>query len=789
MGRFAVNSVSVNIALPLLLAALAAAWAACTEPPPEPPTPVASPAATAAPTPTPTATPEPTATPTPTATPVPTPTVTPTPSLLQALENGPWLQQEAPELAAAIEGLTWVQDGLDDAEMEAMENLLYIAVEDISLLSALVHFGWVADGIQPEESRAFDELSYIAIDSTSVAKAILSLTWMEDGIEELEAETLGWIANMGSAKIAESVVAFAWIQDGVDEVEVKGIEQLSYLSNDHLSVARAVVALSWVRDGVAALEVDALDQMSYLGIDHPDAATRLVALDWLMDGVETLEVQALDWLNNFEDSDAAADVLGLPWLQDSLEEPEPEALEHLSYLANLNAEATRQIIGMPFMQTLTPMDAHALKSLSQLTVNDSAFLTTLISHEVVQGGVIDDFVPVLTTIAGVTRYQPEMLPVLLEPGKTLRERRTITLPLAGDVELAIVRTRTGPARGMDLLEHAVRTAESFMGAPFPAKGVVLLYEDAVPEHAAGTFFGTHMAIRAKYDVHDHSYESSLSGSIIAHEVAHYYWHGNAAWVDEGASDLLASVSEERRVSAPVGATNYPCPYARTIARLEEMAPSQGDAAFTCNYALGERLFVDLYLTLGEKPFRKGFLDFYLASQAEDDANDLAGTSVNVNHLKEAFGRDDEAVNTVVARWYDGSAPYDLSRLDTGPVDRSLPSINGQLYVAYVASTVGGTPITLMSASSPANQPVLTMQITYAVSSDDQSLDLEIVEYYEDGMAYNRRAFTVLISPQFIGATHWQPLTLSGGKWALGRYYVYVYDGDRKVAEVEYEVTA
>ena len=48
-------------------------------------------------------------------------------------------------------------------------------------------------------------------------------------------------------------------------------------------------------------------------------------------------------------------------------------------------------------------------------------------------------------------------------------------------------------------------------------------------------------------------------------------------------------------------------------------------------------------------------------------------------------RAEEATNAVIARWYEGTEPYDLSNVHTGPVDPSLPSINGRIDNAYIAT--------------------------------------------------------------------------------------------------------
>ena len=67
--------------------------------------------------------------------------------------------------------------------------------------------------------------------------------------------------------------------------------------------------------------------------------------------------------------------------------------------------------------------------------------------------------------------------------------------------------------------------------------------------------------------------------------------------------------------------------------------------------------------------------------------------------------------------------------------------------------------------------------------------MEIVEYYEDGFQFSRRSRTLSAEAIYIGGTSWFPVGQSPSrKWAPGHYVVYVYAGEHKVVEVEYEVT-
>ena len=397
--------------------------------------------------------------------------------------------------------LEWVTDNIEELEFQAiywMRNWV-LNMGEGNVAASIVAMGWVQDGVSELEVGAIEQLSYIAYYDADIAESVVALGWVQDGIDVVEAEALDWISNIGDTSVAASVVDLGWVQDGVTELEVGAIEQLSYIAYYDADIAESVVALGWGQDGI-----------------------------------DDLELQAIDSVNNFVDTDAASTVVALPWFQDGITDPEPEALEHLSQLANRSPDATRRIVGMPFMQTLTPLDVFAIRSLVRLATEHPAIFDRLAASPLLRLGITDDYVPILVTLAGVAGKNPDLILPLLNPLGTSREYRTMTAPLAGEIELVIIRTKRGAARSMDLLEQAVLSAEDFMGAPFPAQAVVLLYEDAVSPNAAGTNFGTHIAVRPKYDIDDGSFEAMTSPHILAHEVAHYYWRNNADWVDEGA---------------------------------------------------------------------------------------------------------------------------------------------------------------------------------------------------------------------------------------------------------------
>ena len=377
------------------------------------------------------------------------------------------------------------------------------------------------------------------------------------------------------------------------------------------------------------------------------------------------------------------------------------------------------------------------------------------------------------------------------------EQRNIFLPLAGEVQLTVQRNSPGAARSIDLLEHAVRFTEEFMGEPFPNRLAGVLFKKAAQsaEGSAGTNFGNIFTMLPEYDVDDGSWNAIYAQHLLAHEVAHFYWRGpQQNWIAEGAADFLATMSENARTGRRVSPAKAPCPYFRSISELERASlshPADGGDwnLFRCNYSLGERLFHDLYIAVGEEHFRSGFRNLYLKLDNYQ--------YVGISGVSEAFKVDanDEtvaAVDTVIARWYDGSELFDLGRLDDSPADPDLPSLNGRISQAFISLDQEWPVETrddLFSVEEIEGRVYLYLRFDFQVTKAQKVIPLEYVEYFEDGLVYKSRVVSHLFKPgRNMG---WWRVSVGyppSSQWATGRYGVYVYDGDRKVVAAEYEVT-
>ena len=199
--------------------------------------------------------------------------------------------------------------------------------------------------------------------------------------------------------------------------------------------------------------------------------------------------------------------------------------------------------------------------------------------------------------------------------------------------------------------------------------------------------------------------------------------------------------------------------------------------------------MDLHRTLGGERLRQGFRELYLASVVEDGADDYRGTPLGIDHIKEAFRTEDGVAEVVIARWYDGTEPYDLSHVDRGPIDPSLPSINGRVDEAYLTAGEYGPRVSSFPVQGVGDWLILAIEYSYDVSGGAREVPVEIVEYYQDGFAFRREVGTLTAEEGYIGGTMWFSVGRPPSQqWAPGHYAVFVYAGGKKVAEVYYEVT-
>ena len=706
---------------------------------------------------------------------------------LEGIKYLGYIADDSEATAEQVADMPWFTDGITETELEGLEYFRSLAFYSEATARQVTDMPWFTDGITETELRAIDNLAYIAQSSEGVAELVVDIPWFTDGVTETEVEGikyLGYIAFYSEAT-ARQVTDMPWYVDGITETELRAIDNLAYTAQSSEAVAELVVNIPWFTDDIAETELEGIKYLGYIADDSEAAAEQVADMPWFTDGITETELEGLEYFRSlaFYSEATARQVTDMPWFTDGITETELEGIKYLGYIANDNTGAAERISKMPFLTAIEPVDVSALEALAALAAFTEDRFDQVMAHPSLAAGITDALTPIVTMLYGVAKTNPSLIEMLLNPDSVSLERRSITLSLTGPVDLVIVRTGLGAARSMDLLEHSVRTSEELMGELLPTRYIGLLYENALRAEYAGTNFGTHITIRPKYDVDD----DSVAPDIIAHEVAHYYWRGNAAWIDESIAAFMTSTVENRRTGRPIGVRSDPCAYARSITELRTLFPdTDTDSDFGCGYSLGQRLFVDMYRAIGEDAIWQGLGELYIESLVDDDADDLKGTAVNIEHLREVF-QSYPGGSTTIARWYEGTEGYDLSELDLSPTDATLPSINGRIDEAYMQIGEDGPKVSSFSAQDVGEHTVwLNLDYSYNVTGGPHNVLLSFTEFYEDGFQFRRGTVEVTAEDQYTDGTSYIPVHPE--QWVPGRYWVYIYDGDRKVAEVQYEVT-
>ena len=162
------------------------------------------------------------------------------------------------------------------------------------------------------------------------------------------------------------------------------------------------------------------------------------------------------------------------------------------------------------------------------------YLQRIVSHPSLRDGITDEWASLFSVISGIffsnhsESHRLDLLDTIFDPEQTLLEERTITLPLAGDVELAVIQTNVrapdaAGARTLEMLEQVVRSQEEFMGLAFPQNHVTLVVDDL------NLFEGSRDIDTIILPHHPEN------RGIIAYRTAHTYWGSH--WFDELASFL------------------------------------------------------------------------------------------------------------------------------------------------------------------------------------------------------------------------------------------------------------
>ncbi len=477
----------------------------------------------------------------------------------------------------------------------------------------------------------------------------------------------------------------------------------------------------------------------------PEMAKTVSNLTWVEDGIEWVEYNAFRGLIRLSEAGYLAQLIAEPWVAEGRNYP-------------------------------------ALESLWYLVINNPEELSRIMSNPAINDGISDQKAKIIATLQSAVDY-PDLLDKLLDPQQTTLEERIITLPLAGETGLTIIRTRPGVEATMDSLEHSLRSIEEFMAFPFPQQQVIVL-QTQIPGWSGGLNHGTHLSVSG--DEQTQTEEWMLR--LLAHEAGHYYLNGNPRWMSEGGAHFMVALAGYGLDGALI---SEPCAIARSIAELEDLANSSSPPAGYewCSYSLGERLFRDLYRNMDETTFRLSFRRLYLHTVFniyDDECDEYPKSICHVEEAFTAYATDEAAhvIKKVIDRWYDGPESFDPSWIQRVPLEPDIPDINGRIEGASLSFSPGGPPLSIVAAEPNRKRSLfLNLNYSYQPSRRLYYLPIEVAIYYEDGFEINRSRFDLPVLISGTRSTVFFPVYFEK---ALGRYWVIAYWGEQKIAQATFE---
>ena len=715
-------------------------------------------------------------------------------------------------------------------------QLVHIAGTTVSLADRINALPWLADGVTEDERRTVNALRNILQEDPAVAETLLGFPWLADDITEYEWYAVGNLELVvrEDPAVAKTILGFQWLADGVTEYESRAVHDFRYILRGDPAMAITLLSFQWLADSVTEEESRAVRDLRYILQEDPAMAETVLGSSWFSDGVTGTEMRTILGLSRLYgiDRSSLSTLTSKPWFKDGLSDEEFMLVGDLGILAGRSEADFLAIIDMPFLETLELADVLAVHSLRQLAyctdVQTAHYLECsenepdearvskkfrqAMSHPTISDGISNEEAKIVATLYGARFYNPDIFDPLLDPNTVTLEERTIDLPHTGDTQLTIIRIRPGAERTMDFLERAVRTVEGFVAMPFPVRHVIFLAEDTY--HGAGITWSN---ISGRHEIFDTDESSEVKAvHIMAHEASHYYWYvqWTLHWVEDGLGAFFQSfIVQQANVGpgesvVPIWPAKVPpCPITSNIAELERLHRDE-DVKTDCSDSLGDRLFQDLWRNLGESVFRQGLANLYLAARSGSPVGGCEFAKAGMCRVEVAFKAAAPAeaaatVDQVLDRWYYNSEPYDLSHVDASPANPKLPG-DVEITRAYISldrDSPEATRTDSFSAGEVGDEVFLNLHFSLPSSWQTQKLPLTFVTYFEDGFAFRNRTITrtfhagrsQVTLPYSIDVRTGTTWIVKGNlepppRWATGRYWVSVYHGEQKVAEVEFEVT-
>tara|TARA_B100000315_G_scaffold73723_1_gene67318 strand:- start:1516 stop:3111 length:1596 start_codon:yes stop_codon:yes gene_type:complete len=453
-----------------------------------------------------------------------------------------------------------------------------------------------------------------------VSSLVKNLDWYDEALTDDEhdaATALTQLVDLNQA--LANRVASTWLRDGVTRDEAQATVQLQGLAAIDAESATDVGFMPWLNDDIKEQEWQAIQHLQTIVRHDPQLLQTLRRMNWFIEDISVAEAERLENFSKIVDpqgngsgigAGVASQIAQLRWFTREIAGAyQNQLMGELAVLLARDLALGAQVVEMPLMvESIESHDVGLVRTLNELRGEN---LTSLTSQQWFEDGVDDDEAIVATILPSQVYRSPENFRRLLNA--SFVEKGSTSLPLAGEVNFAIVRVSSGG--NSEIMPHLIESAhhiEGYMGFAQPIDEVILLIGAPGGERplAGVNLGGSFIVIRPELDVC-----CSRPGTTFAHELIHFYpastYSGTPPWFAEGGTRYLSYVVYVRMFGGYFTRSNTSC-LADSIQQLLDheaevgFAQHKASAYFTCNYSLGRGLLDDLVDALGPNPFEEAW---------------------------------------------------------------------------------------------------------------------------------------------------------------------------------------
>ena len=551
----------------------------------------------------------------------------------------------SPELAGTIVTVPWLDDGASDYDpsdisrladiaandLDLARTIADIAASDIDLVRTMAALPWFIDGITQEEQWAISDLIDIASTDAELANMVANLPWFSDEITEDERWKLGTLINIADtdAELANVVANLPWLSDGNTGYEERALLELVGIARSDVALATMIANLPWFTYDITNDERWALIYLNIIAHKDIELAKTITGLPWFTDDdIATYETVAVGAINDVLNIDAelARMVAKFPLFAMTQTEgyAHVQALYALRFLAEEDTELAWKLAQSLNNQTRDLLPLYVLDSLWSIGTDVDAF-RQLTSQQWFVDGLNDEEAALVVILGngGIFEINPQLYQDMLHSRFT--QTRTISLPLAGEVDVYIIQDYPFPPDEdlLGVIEDAARVSEEFLGAPFPTTDIVLRVVDSADHPHSSSHGLTHMTLVR--------FGGTASLSSLVHEMAHYYFSAirfmGLRWLTEGSAEFMERYFDYRTsgqdlstIQSNALAESQICTDVLNVENIQHLYvlirnrswETDRRALKICQYRMGHHFLWSVYRLVGEEALSSALRELHLA---------------------------------------------------------------------------------------------------------------------------------------------------------------------------------